>query len=735
MKTKHIVFALALPAIFAACSQEELVTPNNPSTSEIKGVELGSDFTFSVSENPETRASLDENGKMVWDAVDKIGMVWVSNSPSSLASPANDFSTLTALGKVLSNHPLYNESGKFASKTMVFEGQYWACFPYQGNVTSTEVLSLPVKEEQNLDFTNAQSDVLKENTYFLTRGATIKLKKDEPTKEEKAAGVIQAGVGNTLSFTLDAFSNRLLLNISVKGSTKVKAEDVVVKSVKMMATKSATSVLRKAAEFDFTKGYPTVDADKVSYKLIDNGIYLNTSSAVVEDITVKNTKEVALGASKKATTIISYLPTFLAADGVDALTLVVETNFGDITYVPTTSGWAKPVANKDDTKIESAGVAADFAGLSNKIGSYATRNIVIDMNDAKVTGKTAKNAAELISIVNTWKIISTAPLTVTLENTDTEKDETGAEVDLPVTLENLNLSDLPADLTLSAKESIIFKGSSTISSSAKKVAITKATDATGSPTVEIAPNATLNIDGGTVNVGDVTNGLNVTIANNKILDPATPATLFGQLNVYNAGQFVLVDAATDGIFINNGIITIGTDDSNGTITFVVGGSLNNKEVIVKNGTIDTFEGGNGIKRAVVSNAISFASVVDAGVTDIEVNGVVNLGVISFNSTNAGKANITIVANGSIKAGAVENTFSSLTVKANASVLGKGEIAFTNLNIDKDVTLTITDSKITTNNLSFPTGSALVVNGELTYTQAKPVGGSLSGTGKVNGVAL
>mgnify|MGYP001420437171 CR=1 FL=1 len=722
MKAKHILFALALPAVFAACSQDELIAPNEPATG-ITGVELGY-LNFNVVENPNTRLAI-ENGKPVWADTDKIGLVWVSNHPSNLTSTGgagevNDFSTLAEAGKVLSNHPLYNENGKFQSKTMIFEGQYWACFPYQADLTSTEKLSLPLKETQELDFTDAESDVLKENTYFLTRGATIKLKKDEPTEQEAKEGVIQAGIGNTLPIVLDAFSNRLLLNISVKGTDEIKAEDVVVKAVTMTAENSNTGVLRKKAEFDFTQDYP--GALNESYSVPATDFYLSSASDVAKSITVKNTSSAAIGTTKKFTTIISYLPTNLTA--IDNLEFVIETNYGDITYK--TIGISEEGWKKGETAIAQDGVATDFIGLSTKIGSYAARSFEIDMKDASITEKTAKDAQEIMDIVSVWKKTpSPVALTIKLVNGDTYKDAQGTSHECPVYLKDLVLENLPAKLTLESNDAqgILFQGTSKIASEVE----IKNGNSNTSGTVTVEAGATLDIVGEDVDITAATTVDEEKDKDNKVI-------AIGYLNVYNGATLDIT-----GALINKGQIILGTADTDGIITFTTQGSSNDASkavVIVKNGSISAFGTGHeGVKKAVVSNALAFASVIKDGVTDVEVNGVITLGAVTLDPTNAANVNITIATGGSLQAGKTA-TFKSLTIAANTTLTGEALITVDDLNIEKSATLTIAEkAQISTTDLAFPVGSAIVVNGSLTYTSANPAGGSLSGTGKVNGANL
>lgn len=71
MKTKHLIWAaLALPAIFAACSNEEFMTEtNNPAVNSevIEGIK----FTVTKGDGVDTR--LNENG---WEDGDIVGLAY-----------------------------------------------------------------------------------------------------------------------------------------------------------------------------------------------------------------------------------------------------------------------------------------------------------------------------------------------------------------------------------------------------------------------------------------------------------------------------------------------------------------------------------------------------------------------------------------------------------------------------------------------------------------------------------
>ena len=112
MKTKHLIWAaLALPAIFAACSNEEFMTEtNNPAVNSevIEGIK----FTVTKGDGVDTR--LNENG---WEDGDIVGLAYRGESTDE---------------KVYANHALkYDKAGNFfASSSLIYVGEHFAYFPF-----------------------------------------------------------------------------------------------------------------------------------------------------------------------------------------------------------------------------------------------------------------------------------------------------------------------------------------------------------------------------------------------------------------------------------------------------------------------------------------------------------------------------------------------------------------------------------------------------------------------------
>ena len=82
MKTRNLLMAVALPTLFAACSQDEALVNVTPET-QYKGVPLENvTLSFNKEEGAETRMTND-GWNLKWGAGDEVGLVWV-NAPEIL---------------------------------------------------------------------------------------------------------------------------------------------------------------------------------------------------------------------------------------------------------------------------------------------------------------------------------------------------------------------------------------------------------------------------------------------------------------------------------------------------------------------------------------------------------------------------------------------------------------------------------------------------------------------------
>lgn len=128
MKNSKFLLALALPAVFAACSNEEIATKAPNADTEVVGANLVSEgLTINVNKNGVVDSRLDANG---WSASDKLGLGWVNAATNIYSDQASG--TKTNDVKVYANHMFQkNENGLFTTFGNVYEGWHFAYYAYQ----------------------------------------------------------------------------------------------------------------------------------------------------------------------------------------------------------------------------------------------------------------------------------------------------------------------------------------------------------------------------------------------------------------------------------------------------------------------------------------------------------------------------------------------------------------------------------------------------------------------------
>ena len=161
MRTKQLlVSAMALPLLFAACSQEELVSDNSNSLTGRKTVQ-------NVVINTDVPATRMEFGNgYEWVAGDQFGACLMDEfAPSNDGNWWNDF---TLVDYIQTNYPFTRQESKnWTSEAVMQEGNYFFYFPYNYNMGGKRTpIRLTVPTEQYVKDGEATSTVLN-NQLFL----------------------------------------------------------------------------------------------------------------------------------------------------------------------------------------------------------------------------------------------------------------------------------------------------------------------------------------------------------------------------------------------------------------------------------------------------------------------------------------------------------------------------------------------------------------------------------------
>lgn len=141
MRTKFLL-AMALPMVFAACSNEDdLMT-----SQEVAGQKLASKTILTVGRT-EADTKLNADG---WENGDKVGLAWFNNASSGLITDGQGQAITEIIttpdNKIYANHLFTYADGSFTNEGDIYNGSYFAYFPYArqsaGNGASEKTIKL-----------------------------------------------------------------------------------------------------------------------------------------------------------------------------------------------------------------------------------------------------------------------------------------------------------------------------------------------------------------------------------------------------------------------------------------------------------------------------------------------------------------------------------------------------------------------------------------------------------------
>ena len=124
---KKILFALAMPALLAACTNEEIAEIQSSEMSEVVGAELVSNgMTINFGENAQSRMT----AAGTFDDSDKLGLGWVTTEGPSTVQNKD---VQPNLNKLYANHLFVKDGeadGAFTTYSNVYTGWHFAYYPY-----------------------------------------------------------------------------------------------------------------------------------------------------------------------------------------------------------------------------------------------------------------------------------------------------------------------------------------------------------------------------------------------------------------------------------------------------------------------------------------------------------------------------------------------------------------------------------------------------------------------------
>lgn len=166
MRTKYLFSAALLASVFAACTNEDLVTPTTDAVSQKDGrptvnVKLGLDFGNDAT----TRLAFDQKDGYRFEVGDQIGALLMDEIPSSQTlrpfTNAEDWAKLSWLEKysltdyIHTDYPFActeattNGGTKWESNAKMLEGNYFFAYPYEGYSAKRQLSHSIINQKQD----------------------------------------------------------------------------------------------------------------------------------------------------------------------------------------------------------------------------------------------------------------------------------------------------------------------------------------------------------------------------------------------------------------------------------------------------------------------------------------------------------------------------------------------------------------------------------------------------------
>ncbi|MEL5896390.1 fimbrillin family protein [Bacteroides sp. GD17] len=496
MRTKHLLAALVLPAVFSACSQDEL--PTNAVENEVIGTPIGYDLEFEASFDGATTRLASGIG---WEENDKIGMGWIS-----------DGNLLQASANLFSNHPIYYKTatGKFRSETMIYEGLYIASFPYQ----LTQKISPLV-----FDLSKQVSETSRYVGRWHVSDKFLELKGEA------------AGLSNETKFQLTALTNLMKLHIDLPEDATMP-EDFKVTGVVLNSNSHLVNKL--VLESNNTTNV------KVGESPLNAACWDITNKG---DITVQVGEE-NVGSAISKDGLDVYVQLGILDASSDATTLTIKTNYGDATIssVGNAVSYSTDMGESYTDVADFAAAAKAMGGLPAKLGNNLIVKVTFDPTTIEVP-TTVTNQADLDKVIAAYEAMgklgagNTTAVEIEFSKSKLEAGDQGAAAEGDVILTDLSgLNKFGGKITFKKASSLNEPTNVYISGElALKVAEPAAIDFTvmNGQTLTISENVDLGssditVDAGAtlINKAKITTGGAITTIVGSTVAPIAPAGLY-----------------------------------------------------------------------------------------------------------------------------------------------------------------------------------------------------------------
>lgn len=786
MKAKFLL-AMALPVVFAACTNEDEILNNNATTG-VTGEKISSGMVLTADRNlPEATTRLNANG---WEAGDKIGLGWINNSSSGISADQGEELADDVTDQNLYDNMLFTYgSANFTSEDDVYKGAYFAYYPYTrlGSIKELEISlngTQKVADAEEAYFKGVLSVSAKDFISDADVNENDIVEKQFSLQQIANALVIKTKMGKKGDYT-----DAQIAGMKITGVTLNVGQNIFNSEIKLKPQSLPKAVYNaETGAYDAKKTMEALNNTTTgALAAVDKGTASNSLSVAVET-------EATLATENNGFVLFS-LPTSGTIDP-SQVSVVIRTVAGEATIEYTEDAITGSVAESNNKAIEKLVAILSTDGwkaadgkpykfseiLSQRVGL----DFQIDMDNFKAIYDDIKNAAEWNGAV---KYLDT--FLPGQKYAFTLSDDIEFTSDELITLPKAGLKEVKGSGTITFKSGVnvinqkidVCNVDMTI---AKDAALTvNESTATGKPALltlgqekSITNNGTLNVDGEIAGANDATDAKMATINNGVSAGNVKAVLNVGQNGKINSQstsskftiQVANYTAATVTVSYNSYVHFAGTaaDATNDYFKGVVKGIINGNDATAKTyyayliermtAKPTTFATESGTSTApVICNTIELQNITvkngdkvsvgndelpwaDTNQSVVDNNTFDGINVVLNNATLDGQAGEmsygSVVSNGT---SALKGVFSGagLTVETGTLAVGqytdaKGVATDSKITIATTANLVVKkDAKLTVDKSSIATPAELTNDGTITVTGAQGHAGSIDATKVVN----
>ena len=174
MRTKHLLTAMVLPALFAACTNDDFQSAAPEAPVNAEGRNLVENVTLEMGTGADSRLVWD--GDYTWEAGDRIGaclMDVITSDYNATSFPDNLWHNRFDLVNYIQTNYKFtrDDAGMWTTEAKMLEGNYFFCYPYDANRGKRDAYTFSVAK-QELDGTT-DADLMKayaDNNSFVGYG-------------------------------------------------------------------------------------------------------------------------------------------------------------------------------------------------------------------------------------------------------------------------------------------------------------------------------------------------------------------------------------------------------------------------------------------------------------------------------------------------------------------------------------------------------------------------------------